>query len=162
MAIDIVAEVLQREGGYVNNPADRGGATNFGITTQTYRWWTKNPNADVRNLTEAVAREILTDLYIVRPKISQLHPTIQPFMTDWSVHSGPILAVQELQKTLGVTVDGEIGPETLGAVENMDKSKLLRLLIASRVKMIGRLVQKAPIQATFLPGWLNRVLSFLD
>lgn len=162
MAIDIVAEILQREKGYVNNPADRGGATNFGITTQTYRWWTGDPNADVRNLTEEVARQILLDLYIKRPKIDLLPEKIRGFMADWSVHSGPILAIQRLQEALGVTVDGVIGPETLTAARLAQGEKLLRLLIASRLRMIARIVQKSPVQATFLFGWVDRALSFLD
>lgn len=161
MAIDIVGEILRREGGFVNNPSDRGGATNFGITIQTLRWWRKDPNADIRTLGEAEAREILTALYIDKPKISLLPEAIREFMADFSVHSGPYVAIQHLQRALGVTVDGEIGPETLGAVASFDTDKLLRLLIASRVKMVAKLVQKAPNQVVFLVGWVDRVLSFL-
>ena len=161
MPIDIVADILKREGGFVNNPHDRGGATNFGVTAQTYRWWMKNPHADVRNLTESVAREILTALYLVGPRIVELPAGIIPFMADWAVHSGPQLAIQKLQKALEVTVDGNIGPETLAAAEAADPAKLLRLLIASRIRMIGRVVQKDPTQAVFLSNWLDRTMSFL-
>jgi len=161
MAIDIVGQILAREGGYVNNPADRGGATNFGITVQTLRWWRKDPNADIRTLGEEEAREILTALYIDRPKISLLPERIRAFMADFSVHSGPYVAIQHLQRAIGATVDGVIGPETLELAQNCDPERLLRLLIASRAKMIAKLVQKAPNQVVFLPGWIDRVVSFL-
>lgn len=162
MAIDIVADILKREKGYVNNPADRGGATNFGITTHTYRWWTKNPNADVRNLTEAVAREILTDIYLVKPRIVELPEPVKSFMADWAVHSGPYMPIMAMQDILNVTVDGVIGAETLKAVHEADLSLLLRFLVRKRMLMIARIVQKSPIQAQFLVGWTERVLSFLS
>lgn len=161
MAIDIIGEILQREGGFVNNPSDRGGSTNFGVTVQTLRWWRKDQNADVRTLGEAEAREILTALYIDRPKISLLPDRVKGFMADFSVHSGPGIAIQHLQRALGVTVDGVIGDETLGAAQNCDPERLLRLLIASRAKMIAKIVQKSPNQVVFLGGWIDRVVSFL-
>jgi lysozyme family protein len=161
MAIDIVGDILKREGGFVDNPADRGGATNFGVTAHTFKWWRKDPNADIRTLKEPEAREILTAIFIDRPKISQLPSEIVPFMSDWAVHSGPFVAIEHLQRALRVTVDGVIGPETLTAAQNTNKLDLLRLLIALRVKMIGRIVAKAPQQAVFINGWLDRVLGFL-
>jgi lysozyme family protein len=161
MAIDIVGDILKREGGFVDNPMDRGGATNFGVTAHTFRWWRNDPNADIRTLKEPEAREILTAIFIDRPKISQLPPELVPFMSDWAVHSGPFLAIEHLQRALKVTVDGTIGPETLAAAQKANKLDLLRLLIASRIKMIGRIVAKSPQQSAFLIGWLERVLGFL-
>lgn len=159
----LLDDILAREGGYVDDPVDRGGATNFGITQATLRWWRKDPLADVRTLTVEEAREILTAMYIEGPGLHKIpDPQVQAFMVDFAVHSGPAIAIKHLQAAVGTEQDGVLGPLTLDALQREAKAKVLNRLVQSRCLMISRLVIKAPKQLKFLGGWLKRVLSFLD
>jgi len=158
---DIIADILAREGGYVDDPHDRGGATNFGITQATLAAWRNDPHADPKTLGEEEAKQILQSQYMLKPGFDKLPPTLQEQMVDFGVHSGPMVAIRHLQAILGVEVDGILGPKTLAAIPNHDMRWLCQELVKSRVLMIGRIVAKSPSQAKFLNGWLTRVLSFL-
>lgn len=158
---DIILDILAREGGYVNDPKDRGGATNFGITQRTLAWWRKDPFADPKTLGEEEAKEILQALYIDRPGFGSLALPLKALMVDWGVHSGPAVAIKALQEIVGVTPDGILGPLTHEGIAKVELPFLLKALTVARMKMIARIVAKAPSQAKFLPGWTERVLSFL-
>ena len=98
----ILDDILRREGGYVNHPADRGGATNFGITAQTLGAWRKLGRAataaEVQALTETEARAIYRQQYITGPGFETIaHPALLHLLVDAGVHSGPKRAVQWLQ-----------------------------------------------------------------
>ena len=82
-------------------------------------------------------------------------------MVDWSVNSGPQLATAELQRIVGATPDGKFGSKTLVALLAIDDRSLTNLLVAARIRMIGRIVQKRPSQLKFVCGWLQRALEFL-
>jgi len=117
----ILDEIIRREGGYVNHPADRGGPTNFGITAQTLGSWRKLGRpataAEVQALMEAEARAIYRQQYITDPGFESItHPALLHLLVDSGIHSGPKRAVQWLQTALGVTADGVIGPKTRAAI----------------------------------------------
>jgi lysozyme family protein len=153
----MIVALLKREGGYTNDPQDSGGETKFGISKRQF------PHLDIRNLTEEQAIEIYQRLYLDGPKISSLPTYLQPVMLDFAVNSGPMCAIQKLQKVLGVTEDGVIGPETLSKIDltYADQRWLVNAVIAERVKMICSVVIKAPKQLKFLRGWVNRAFEFL-
>ena len=88
-------------------------------------------------------------------------PHLQAQLVDFGVNSGPQLAIMKLQEILQVDVDGVLGPQTLAAVKGVTPDELNTLLAVSRIKMIGRIVQKNPSQLKFLSGWLNRAMEFL-
>ena len=123
---EIADEILAREGGYVNDPDDPGGATNHGVTIHTMRRLGLDLDGDgtvtaedVRRLSRDEAREIFIEHYFERPGIARLPQVLQPSVFDMYVNAGAN-AVRLLQKLLGkmgqaVTVDGAIGPETAGA-----------------------------------------------
>ncbi len=123
---DIVAGILRREGGYVNDPDDPGGATNFGVTLGTMRRLgldlDKNGTVDVRDvkaLTRDQAVEIYKKEYFHKPKIDELPEALQATVFDMFVNAGRA-AITILQKLLGefgfpVSIDGVLGPQTLGA-----------------------------------------------
>ena len=124
---DIATEIVKREGGYVNDPDDPGGATKFGVTIHTMRRLGLDLNqdgrvdtADVRNLTRDQAVDIFIKHYFERPLIAELPPALQPTVFDMYVNAGAN-AVKILQRLLvdmnyDVTVDGALGPQSLGAV----------------------------------------------
>ena len=123
----IAQEIVDREGGYVNDPDDPGGATNFGVTIHTMRRLGLDLDrdgtvtaADVRKLTRAQAIEIFLEHYFTRPLIAELPQGLQATVFDMYVNAGGN-AVKILQQLLvdmgyGVTVDGALGPQSLAAV----------------------------------------------
>lgn len=122
----LAEEIVAREGGYVNDPDDPGGATNFGVTIHTMRRLGLDLNgdglvdaADVRALTRAQAVDIFMTHYWSRPRINALPEVLQPSVFDMNVNAGSN-AVRILQRLLvdmgyDIDVDGAIGPQTIRA-----------------------------------------------
>lgn len=140
-----------------NDPDDAGGRTQFGISEKT------NPQAwaDGR-VTEAEARSIYERKYVQAPGFDKIKDSkLQAQLVDFGVTSGPAIAVQKLQEILHTKVDGILGPKTLAAIEAEDARYLANKLAASRIQMIGRIVQKNPSQLKWLSGWINRAISFI-
>ncbi|MDP1607465.1 MAG: glycosyl hydrolase 108 family protein [Rhodocyclaceae bacterium] len=164
----LLAEIIRREGGYVNHPADRGGATNFGVTAQTLGGWRKLGRAatvdEVKALTEAEARAIYRQQYITAPGFETItHPALLNLLVDSAVHSGPKRAVQWLQMALGVAAaDGVIGTRTRAAIAAADQETLYRKVLAQRLRHLGRLITDDPKQAAFAAGWMNRMAEFVE
>ncbi len=123
---DIVSDILRREGGYVNDPDDSGGATNFGVTIHTMRRLGIDVDGDgdvdvddVRKLTRERAAQIFKDHYFVKPGIAVLPEVLQASVFDMYVNAGGA-AVKILQRLLAkfgfpVVVDGALGPKTAAA-----------------------------------------------
>lgn len=154
--MSIIDDILKREGGPTNDPLDKGGRTQFGISE------TSNPEAwkDGR-VTEEEARAIYERKYLLGPGFDRItFSTLREQLVDFGVTSGPHLAISNLQTLLNITPDGVLGPTTLSHIP-LDARRLNNDLVAARVRMIGRLVQKNPSQLKFLGGWLNRALEFL-
>lgn len=138
-----------------NFPNDRGGRTQWGIAEK------HNPAAWADGkVSEAEARDIYAKKYLQPFAGLESHPAFEQ-LVDWGVTSGPRLAIQKLQEVVGVEADGSLGPKTLAAVAAFDPIKLNNALVASHVKMIGRLVKRDPRQLSNLNGWLNRALEFI-
>jgi lysozyme family protein len=122
----LAEEIVAREGGFVNDPDDPGGATNFGVTIHTMRRLGMDltgdgqvDTADVRALTRAQAVDIFVTHYFHRPRIDLLPTVLQPSVFDMYVNAGAN-AVRILQRLLvemgyDLTVDGVIGPQTARA-----------------------------------------------
>jgi len=119
----IAQEIVGREGGYVNDPDDPGGATNFGVTVHTLRRLGldltgdgQTTAADVKRLTKAQAVEIFVEHYYHRPGISGLPEALQSSVFDMYVNAGAnaVKILQRLLRDMGldITVDGVIGPQT--------------------------------------------------
>jgi lysozyme family protein len=125
----IADEIVAREGGYVNDPDDPGGATKFGVTIGTMKRLAldltgddKITIADVKKLTRVQAKKIFVRDYFYRPKINMLPDVLQATVFDMYVNSGgnAVKILQRLLRDMGQTVDvdGAIGPQTAGAAEN--------------------------------------------
>ncbi len=124
----IAAEIVAREGGYVNDPSDPGGATNFGVTIHTMRRLGLDldgdgqiSTADVRRLTRQQAEDIFVKHYFDGPRINLLPQPLQASVFDMYVNAGSH-AVKILQRLLNqmridCSVDGVIGPQTAAAAE---------------------------------------------
>lgn len=162
---DIISEIIRREGGYVNHPADKGGPTKYGITQATLSGWRGRAAtaAEVEALTEMEARTIYTDLFVVKPRFGEIgDPRIRELVVDCGVNHGPGNAAKMLQRAAGVPDDGAVGPKTLAAVNAADAWALYLRLLAERIRFYGRIIKRDQTQAVFAEGWLNRAAEFLE
>lgn len=177
-ADDVVTGVLQREGWpkVTNDRSDLGGLTKGGITLQAlarYRGRRVVPQ-ELLDLTEADARALYRQAYIVDPGFQAIVVLpLQAFVVDYTVHSGVVQAVKDLQTALGgVAVDGVLGPVTLAALAHADAHRLLVTLIRSRSQYLHHLALRDPdvlawldthptAQLHNLNGWNNRILEFV-
>ena len=153
----IIDHIIALEGGYVDNLADKGGRTNYGIAEKS------NPEAWVDGkVTEDEARAIYMKKYVIGPGFDRVGDSnLMGQLVDFGVNSGPTVAISKLQGILKVKVDGQLGPKTIDALTQHDARVVGNLLVAERVKMIGRICVANRSQIAFLNGWLNRALEFL-
>lgn len=160
----LITRVIQKEGGYVDHPADRGGPTNHGITLATLHAWRKAPvsSRDVQQLTADEARRIYRANYFERPGLGAVKdPAVQEFLFDYAVNSGPAAAVKALQTALGVAADGDFGPISRAALEKVTNHlALFYRLKAERYELLLRFIGRDPAQAVFAAGWANRLDHF--
>lgn len=123
---EIADEIVAREGGYVNDPDDPGGATKYGVTIHTMRRLGidltgdgRTSEADVRRLTRDRARDIYVEHYFRRPGLADLPEALQATVFDMYVNAGSnaVRILQRLLNDMGeaLTVDGALGPLTLAA-----------------------------------------------
>ena len=124
----IAAEIVAREGGFVNDPDDPGGPTKHGVTLGTLRRLGMDLTgdgkinlADVQHLTQADATRIFIDHYFRKPRIVALPEMLQPSVFDMYVNAGgqAVRILQRLLTDMGFpcTVDGAIGPDTIRAAQ---------------------------------------------
>lgn len=161
----LIDDILRREGGFVDHPADRGGATNFGITQETLAAWRGHPVTveDVRKLTRDEAAEIYAARYVLEPRFADIeHEALAALVVDCGVNHGTGRAARWLQQAADVTPDGIVGPLTLAAVNSLDGDVLYRAVLAERCRFYGQLITGDPSQAVFAAGWANRVAEFIE
>jgi lysozyme family protein len=160
---EAIEELIQIEGGYVNLPHDRGGPTKFGITLKTLTSFmgTEQTAADVAAITKSTAKQIYARNYFTRPCIHELPETILRQMLGMSVHHGPKRAIKLLQKTVGTSPDGRIGPITIAACYEQDAVILNNNLVVIRVEYMARIVKRDVSQAEFILGWVRRAMRYL-
>lgn len=150
-----IAHVLAHEGGYVDHPADPGGATNMGITHKTLAAWRGRSvsKAEVKALTRMEAEAIYRANYWAAVKADQLPAGVDHVVFDAAVNSGPGQAARWLQRALGVTADGAIGPVTLAAAAKTDARDLIERYTETRMNFLRGL----PTWKNFKNGWTTRV-----
>ena len=151
---NIIEGVIEAEGGYVNDPADSGGETKYGISKRAF------PKEDIKGLTIDRAKEIYFNKYW-KPSKAYLIPTdLQHVYFDMCVNFGIIGAGRVLQEAINgkykdsVTVDGRVGPKTLKAIKKLEADRLR----AYRVLKFAEIVCKDPSQEKFWFGWFRRAL----
>ena len=157
-ADDLIADIIRREGGYVNDPVDRGGATNHGITRSTLAQWRGRPVtvAEVKALTAEEAAQIYQVQYLDQPGYGTLPEPLRAQVVDCGVNLGQAQATRLLQRVVGVTEDGKLGPKTRAAIAAMDVRAVALGMWRQRVRFYEHLVAVRPSQQRFLDGWLNR------
>lgn len=151
----IFERLMQHEGGYVNHPNDPGGETMYGVTkrvAQAHGYW-----GDMRKLPKSLAKQITEKSYYNAVKGDQLDRLIAWQLTDAAYNHGPKQAVKFLQRAVGASADGLIGPRTLEAVAAMDKNDVVLLFNAERIDFYTGLRG----WVSFGKGWARRVANNL-
>ncbi|HIC66466.1 MAG TPA: acetylmuramidase, partial [Paracoccus sp.] len=150
-----MAEIFAHEGGYVDHPKDPGGATNMGITIGTLREWRGGPvtKDDVRSLTKREAETIYRARYWNPVRGDDLRAGVDLVALDPAVNSGVRRGVQWLQRAVGVTADGKMGPLTLKAANDATPVDAIKRACAVRMGFLRGL----RTWDTFGRGWSRRV-----
>lgn len=174
----VIDAVLANEGGYVNDPRDAGGETNWGITAATAR--ANGFVGPMKAMTRDFARGVYVKIYVIAPgfdKIASISNAVAAEMVDTGVNMGPKVAATFLQRALNglnnqgkdwpdLLVDGDAGQKTRDALAAFMKKRgkegerrLLLLLNALQgERYLGLCEGRAPNEA-FLYGWLARVAA---
>lgn len=142
-----VSFVLEQEGGYVNDPHDKGGETKYGISKTAY------PNEDIKNLTIDRAKQIYRRDYWNRCKCDNLPDALSVAVFDFAVNSGVNRAVRILQASLRIKIDGIIGNQTIGAVNRIPPKDILYEYMDRRLQYLMSLKSFA----RYGKGWSARV-----
>lgn len=152
--------VLAHEGGYVDHKLDPGGATNLGVTLGTLSAYRGKPctKGDVKALTPATVAPIYEASYWRAACCDKLPAGVDYMIFDLAVNSGPSRARKFLQRVAGVTVDGEVGPKTLAAVNALGGRAMIARLSEDR-EAFYRSLGTFP---TFGQGWLRRLKEVTD
>ena len=175
---DVIEEVLSREGGYVNDPRDAGGETNFGITIATAR--SAGYSGPMRSLPRDLAKTIYRQRYVAAPgfdAISDLSTEVAAEMVDCGVNMGPSVAIKFLQRTLNalnnqgrdyadLAVDGVAGVGTRAALSAFLRKRaapgemvLLKALKSLRAERYIALCEARQANEAFAYGWLSRAFA---
>lgn len=168
----MIDDILRREGGFVDHPADRGGPTKFGITLKTLSHYIGRValRSEVEALSEDVAREIYELNYYIAPRIDRLPEPIRAFIFDSAVNHGPRRGIKFVQSVCNqagyepaLSIDGAMGPKTKRGAEWAQQEMqgiFLKALIEERRNFYFVIVEASPSQQVFLRGWLNRIDEF--
>jgi lysozyme family protein len=162
---DIIQRIIEREGGYVDHPADKGGPTRWGITMTTlsrYHDYLVTPS-DVKALSREEATLIYLNLYVMRPGFENINDEkLRALVVDCGVLHGPGTVTKWLQSIVEQPVDGIFGVKTAEAVNSEHSHSLYLMLCAKRFRFFGEIITKDPTQAVFAHGWMNRASEFLE
>jgi lysozyme family protein len=151
---------LGYEGGWSNHPKDPGGATNMGVTIGTLKRLRIDVDgdgdsdiADLRKLRPMDVEKVYRAFYWDAVRADLLPSGVDLAVFDFAVNSGPAQAAKALQRAVGVTPDGDIGPRTLAALAYNDASNLVSAITEKRMRFL-RSLKTWP---TFGKGWARRV-----
>lgn len=148
---EFINRILSHEGGYVNDPRDPGGETQWGISKRSY------PSVNIKTLSRDGAIAIYKRDFWDASKAASLPPAVGFQLLDGAVNSGIGQATRWLQRAAKVADDGRLGPVSLAAIRATDPNDLLLRFLAERLEFMAGL--KA--WATFSKGWARRIAQNL-
>jgi typhoid toxin secretion A len=177
----LIAEVIDREGGYSNRSEDRGGPTNWGITIAVAR--ENGYTGDMRALPRSTAAAIYAGVYwhsLKLDEVAELSTDLALVLFDFGVNSGPGRAAEYLQRQLNVlnnrgqlypdiAVDRAFGNESMKALKGFVAARgqgglevLAHAVNAERIVFCRGLAERSEDQETFTYGWFKRVVELLS
>ena len=152
---DCIVMLLHHEGGYVNHPKDPGGETNLGVTKRVYEEW--GGTKEMKDLTVEDVEPIYKKNYWDKIKGDDLPDGLDLCVFDFGVNAGPGRAAKFLQRMIGTTVDGGIGPMTLAKVNEYVKENTIEETIEKYQSMRQEYYESLSTFETFGRGWTRRV-----
>ena len=161
-----IALVLELEGGFVDDPADRGGATNFGITANTWGAYRQLGRQATRAEVAAITRDQAGAFYrgLMAASIFHgvTHDSLRYQLIDFEINSGGARACRWLQRAVGTpTTDGaSLDERTRHLLQQTSGRLVTNALLAARLEMYYAIVAKDASQAKFLNGWVARARRF--
>ena len=151
---NVIDKVLVNEGGYVNDPSDRGGETKFGISKRAY------PNVDIKNLTTDEAKAIYKQDYWDKINGDDIADDLVAYeIFDTAVNMGVRTASKLAQMVVNSHPDGIIGSKTLKKLNSIDKELFIAMFKLSKIARYTYLVKKYPSNKKFFYGWIVRVMG---
>lgn len=163
--------ILKWEGGFVNNPNDLGGATNKGVTFNTFKDYCKKKGRpeptidDLKKISDEDWTDIMKGSYWDRWKADTIrNQSVANILVDWLWMSG-VHAIKRPQTVLGVAADGIVGPNTINAINNYpSQEELFNRIKKARYEFIDEICTARPANENFRKGWINRLegLTFFE
>ena len=153
---DAFTRLLGHEGGFVDHPADPGGATNWGVTQRVAR--ANGYTGDMRDFPQDAAKAIYRKAYWDSVRADELPGGLRYAVFDAAVNSGPTQAVKWLQRAVGAADDGRIGPQTLTMARAAQPDFAARRMLALRLRFMADL----KTWPHFSRGWARRVADLLE
>lgn len=146
--------LLHHEGGYVWHPEDPGGETNLGVTRAVYEQWVGRQvmDGEMKTLTPDDVAPIYKKNYWDKVRGDDLPAGLDWAAFDWAVNSGAGRPAKAIQRCVGATQDGAIGPKTLAAIANKEPDKIIEYVHDIRQKFY----EKLKTFKTFGRGWTRR------
>ena len=149
-----IEKTLANEGGYINDNADRGGETNFGISKKSY------PDIDIKNLTENEAKTIYKQDYWDKLKADRIESqNVASALFDTAVNMGVRTASKMIQSCVDTQSDGFIGAKSLKAINATNEELLLLRFKLAKIARYAYITEKRPANKKYLLGWINRTLK---
>ena len=146
-----IEKILQTEGGYVNDPKDAGGETNFGISKRSY------PNEDIKALTPEKAAAIYQRDFFDAMNLGGIESKrIRWKVLDIAANAGPKTAGVILQVIVGAPPDGVVGVKTVAMVNAVPEDFVMDSLALIQAIRYNGIAYRTPTQTRFLKGWLAR------
>ena len=146
-----INRVLGHEGGYVNDPKDPGGETNWGISKRSY------PQVRIKELTRSQAISIYYRDYWLKAGCESFSDGVGYQLLDSAINSGINQSVRFLQRAAGIADDGIMGPVSKEAIAAMDEAKMIMLFNAERLEFMTKL-KNWPNHGK---GWARRIAANL-
>ena len=151
------------EGGFVHDPDDSGGATNMGVTMNTYIAYCRRKGypaptvTRLKNLSEKQWTEIVKTMYWDRFKGDAIESqSVANICVDWLWLSGAI-AIKKVQELVGTKADGIVGDKTIAAINSRSTLPLFGMIKEVRAMYIDEICRKRPANEKFRKGWMNRL-----
>ena len=158
----LIPIIKKWEGGYSDNPNDRGGATNSGVTLAVYQsvYGKSKTKNDLKKMTNEQWDYIFTKLYWNKWKADEIkNQSIANILVDWVWMSG-LGTIKKIQSLFGLTADGIVGNKTISYINSHDQEEVFNKIWNRRKSFYESLVNNNPSQKVFLKGWMNRLNTF--
>lgn len=149
-------KLLGHEGAYSNHPSDPGGETMWGVTAAVAR--ANGYVSPMRDMPVDVAKAIYHRQYWATIRADELPPALRYAIFDAAINSGTVQAVKWLQRAIGATDDGRIGPQTLSMARAAQPDFALRRMLSQRLKFMTDL----KVWPHFSRGWARRVADLME